>query len=161
MNDNEKEKQKEKELEIEIGDFTAGIMPYGSSDIRSAISTLIEYGVENAGDNLVELVEGYVDVTDVNLNDVDVCYVALEHILQTVRNHIDDYLKFDIVNDAGFDTYSNFLDSQFDYSDNDKKKLQKELDKASEETLIRLLDEEFVADWLEDIGITCKVKRSI
>lgn len=157
MNDNEKEKQKEKELEIEIGDFTAGIMPYGSSDIRSAISILIEYGVENAGDNLVELVEGYVDVTDVNLNDVDVCYVALEHILQTVRNHIDDYLKFDIVNDAGFYTYSNFLDSQFDYSENDQKMLQKAIDKTDKETLTRLLNEEFVADWLEDVGIAHKI----
>jgi hypothetical protein len=146
-----------REIEIETKNFYAGIVSYGSLDIERAVEIFLD--VDKTGDELAEVVNQFAEDTGTPLKDIDICYVAYEHILQLARNRIEDVLCFDFLNEGqGRDiyTYGNYVCSQYDNTqgliDEIKERLEN-LDKEDREQAIKDLKEDKVVNWfLEGIG---------
>lgn len=146
-----------REIEENTKDFYAGIVSYGSTDIETAIKIFLD--VDKSGDDLAEEVKRFSEDTGTKLEDVDVCYVAYETILQEARNKIEEILGFDFLNEgSGRDiyTYGNYCCSQYDSTQGLKDELKERLnDIATEEERkekIKELKEDVVIKWfLDDI----------
>jgi len=147
------EQQEKINIEREIADFNANILPYGYLDVKAGIQHFIEYG-KNGGYELAEAVEQFCEDTGTPLKDVDVTCVAYDVVLQEVRNEISDLIGFDICNDTNFYTYGNFCCSNYDYSEQDKEKLIIAIREAEQETKEKLLSNEMIKKFLEDVEIS-------
>jgi hypothetical protein len=121
----------------QVNDFMASFCPFGWRDCEAAIQTAYEAGHDS--DWAVEQIEDYADSCGVKLADIDPVYCVYDSILQEARNEIDNLCKFDIMNDANFDTYGNYMCTDYQYRDEDKTALIEKL--AENDVKIGDLDE--------------------
>lgn len=106
----------EKQIDREYDNFTNALIPFGSLDIRTAITTALE--VEEDGDWVAELVEEYMESCEVKLSDIDIVYCVYDAILQEARSEIDELIDFDFLNDgADIDTYGNYMATSYNISE--------------------------------------------
>jgi len=118
----------EEQLNNEVETFCSNVVPFGYRDIEAGIKILDEMGYSNPSNVLVEALEHWQESTDIkDLNKIDITCLAYDWIIQEVRNLIDQYLGFDIQNDAYFEVHPNYMCSCFDFSEEDKQKLIKVL----------------------------------
>ena len=111
-------------------DFLGDLLPWGNADIDAALQQFQDAGLK--GDKLATQVKEYLEETDSQLKDVDICYIAYDYVLQIARNLIRDSLGFDICNDVEngteFYTYGNSKCTDYDYSDGALEQLQSVID---------------------------------
>ncbi len=129
-----------KKIEIterQVNDFMSSFCPFGWRDCQAAIEAA-EYAGKDS-DWAVEQIEEYVSSCGVKLEDVDPVYCVYDSILQSARTELDNLMSFDIMNDAGFDTYGNFMCTSYDYREEDKTSLVEKL--AENDVVIEELEE--------------------
>ena len=145
----------------EIADFHRSMSEYGYSDVKTAIKKFQE--VEMSPNDLADAVREFHEDTGIPIKDVDVCYVAFDHILRMARSKIDEVLDFDICNDIkdseGFYTAGNFMCTSFDYPQEATDQLEEKLKDAETEEIEELLDDIFVKVFLEDVEINIEEIR--
>jgi len=136
-------------IALRVKEFQESCCPFGYLDIKAAISFLGEYGYD--ADTLMEQVEEYTEQTDVKFNDVDICGVAYNYIMQNVREKIKNIIGFDIQNDAYFEVSSNYMCTSFDVGEEDKDKLAAAIKKAGQDKLKELVEDEEIKQFFEEI----------
>lgn len=124
--------------EQQVQEFQSSFCLFGYLDIQYAIDYAIKSG--HSIDWAVEQIEDYIEDTGVDISDIDCVYIVLDSILQEARNEIDDLIKVDIQNDMRADVYGNYMDSSFEWNEEDekttlKKKLKKHKEKLSQNTI--------------------------
>lgn len=142
--------------EEEIGSVAIGLCPFGSLDIEEAIKMFKLVGLSI--DDLIEEVHNFIDSNDGDIiDDVDICYVAYEYILQEARNTINDVFNFDIVNDINegteFYTYGNAIATSYDYSTKAQNQLVQVLKHAKKEELETIVNDDCTRVFLEYVDI--------
>ncbi len=139
----------------QIADFHNSLSNYGYMDVNTAIEKFQQ--VKLVGSDLADEVRDYAESTGTQMDKVDVCYVAYDHILQMARNKLSEVLDFDIVNDiedgAEFYTYGNDMCTSFDYSEEAIEQLTQKLKNTTPEQLEECLKDVFVKVFLEDVEI--------
>lgn len=136
-----------KQIEEEIKNFYAGLVSYGYLDVKRAVEVFKEVG--KTSDDLAEEVLRFSEDTGTELQNIDVCFVAYDTILQEVRNKIEEVLGFDFLNEGdGTDiyTYGNYMATSYDSTENLKQYLQKKLKNATREQIIELKEDK-TTDW--------------
>ena len=83
--------------ENEINTFYREISGYGYLDVKTAVNVFLEVGLN--GYALAEEVLRFSEETGTELQNIDVCYIAFDYILQQARNKIDEVLNYDFIND--------------------------------------------------------------
>jgi hypothetical protein len=145
----------DKDKDFEFDRFASSITDFGSGDIATAVEKFQEVGL--SGSELADAVREFSDDTGTDLNDVDVVFVAYDHILQNARNEISSVLDFDIVNDieGGTEFYvaGNFMATSYDYSQEAVDQLRDVLKKASKSDLQMLSENIFVKSFLSDVDV--------
>lgn len=144
----------ETKIKQETDEFISLCCPFGSMDLRKAIETAME--VNLTGQELFELVEDFAKECDYKFSDVDVVYIIYDHILQMARNHIDNIINYDFINDTKegeIYTYGNYFCTQYDYKDTAIKELSDKINESTPEQKERLIDCEFTKWFLESIEI--------
>jgi len=113
------------QINEEIKDFSACLVPFGSTDVRTAIKTALE--AEHDGQWDAELIEEYIDSTGEQLKDVDPVYVVYEALLQEARNDIKELIGKDILNDTEeqIEVYGNYTCTNLDYTETAQKELKR------------------------------------
>lgn len=157
----------EQRLEREIDSFYREVSSYGYSDIKEAVKTFFVCGFDAS--ELAEAVQEYSKDVGTPLQDIDVCAVAYERILQLARTKINDIIGYDFLNDfkgggSEIYVYGNYCATSFDYSENAIEELQDKINKANEDERQQLRDDELVSYFLNDIGIEIdeeKIKAQI
>lgn len=104
-------------LRTEIEDFKAKFCPYGYLDIQSAVRDALEAGFDV--DWAFGQMEQFSEECGMKLSAIDPCYVVMDAILQQARNEIEEISGFDLQNDAGYETYGNFMGSCYMYLEED------------------------------------------
>lgn len=142
--------------EEEIGSVAIGLCPFGSLDIEESIKMFKLVGLSI--DDLIEEVHNFIDSNDGDIiDDVDICYVAYEYILQEARNTINDVFNFDIVNDINegteFYTYGNAIATSYDYSTKAQNQLVQVLKHAKKEELETIVNDDCTRVFLEYVDI--------
>ncbi len=144
--------------DYQIFSFYESLSDYGYIDVKTAIEKFQE--VDITATDLAYEVREYCESTETPLDEVDVCYVAYDHILQMARNKINEILNFDICNDikdgTAFYTYGNYMCTSFDYSEEATEQLEEKLEDADKSQIGQLFDDIFVKVFLEDVGIDTK-----
>ena len=139
----------------QITDFYNSLSGYGYADVETAIEKFDDVGLY--AEDLAYAVREFVDSTGRELDKIDICYVAFEHILQMARNKISEIIDFDIANDiidgTEFYTYGNYMCTSYDYSQEATDQLEENLRDASPEQIEELLEDNFVKVFLEDIHV--------
>ena len=142
-------------MDREYDDFTSSITDYGYGDIATAIEKFKEVGL--SGRELADQVREWSDETGTPLGEIDIVYVAYDHILQNARNEIDSVLGFDIVNDieggSEFSVAGNYMATSYDYSEEAVDQLRDSLKKASKSDLKKLSENIFVRSFLNDVDV--------
>ena len=131
--------------------FQCMCCPFGYLDIEMAINCFIEIGLTE--NDLFEALNEFIDGTGTKINDCDIGYIAKDHILQMIRTDIEIILNFDICNDVCYYTYGNYMDSQWNWSDDDKKKLQVIINKATKEQIEKLKENDNIVWFFSEIEI--------
>ena len=127
----QEQERQERIVERETADFYAAVLPYGSADVRAAVGFFVDAGLD--GDALADAVTEFCDDCDAKIADVDVCYIAWDHVLQMARNKIHEVLNYDICNDGpGIDTYGNYMCTQYGFIEKAKDELIEKLKEADE-----------------------------
>jgi len=107
--------------------------------------------------DLADKVKGYAESTGTEISEIDVCYVAYDHILQMARNEIGRVLSFDICNDMKGDAEiyvrGNAMGTSYGYSSEAIERLTNILEKSSKEQFEELLESQLVKVFLEDVNI--------
>lgn len=117
-------------IEREMDELTYTLIPFGSADIRAAISTALEVGY--GGRWVAEQIEEFMDSCGISsLSEIDPCYVVYDSLLQEARNDIDELLDIDILNDLDNEVYvyGNYMCTSLDYTEEAKEELLKVLKK--------------------------------
>ena len=144
--------------DYELADFYSSLTEYGSSDVETAIEKFKE--VKLSSRDLAEQIREFAESTGSELDGLDICYVAYDHILQMARNKISEILDFDICNDikggTEFYTAGNYMCTSFDYSQEAQEQLEETLREAESEAIEKLLEDDFVRVFLEDVEIDIK-----
>ena len=141
-------------IQREIKDFQRDFCPYGYLDIEQAILHLDAYG-KNSTD-LQEMLDEFVEGTGIDRNDVDITAIAYDGILQEIRNEIDSEIGFDIMNDAGYYTYGNYMATSYDHSSGDEESLVEAIKDADVDSRNNLLSNDNVVTWLGEVDIDVK-----
>lgn len=137
-----------------IKDFYSSIVSYGYLDVKRAIEIYNEVG--KSGDDLAEDVRRWAEDTGTDLNEMDVCFIAYETILQEARNKIQEVLEFDFLNEGkgtGIYTYGNYICSSYDNTEDLKNYILKKLKKASKEQKQELHEDKITEWFLNEIEV--------
>jgi len=157
------EKEQDRIAELETQSFYRRLMPYGSADVRAAIDFFIDAGLD--GDDLADQVNEFSEDTGTKIAEVDICYVAYDHILQMARNKISEVLGYDFQNDletgTEFYTYGNFMCTTYDYSEEARKDLTERLEAATDEQKDELRDDKFVVCFLRRVDIDALDEKKV
>ena len=148
------EEQKNFIIDEEVKNFYASIVSYGYLDIKRAIEVFNEIG--RTGDDLAEEVNRFSEDTGTKLEDIDVCYIAYETILQESRNKINEVLGFDFLNEGeGRDiyTYGNCLCTSYDSTEDLKNYILEKLKKATKEQKNELKEDKATNWFLTEIEV--------
>jgi len=143
-------------VEREFDDFTSSVTDYGSADISTAVEKFREVGLR--GKELADEVREFSDSTGTPLEDIDIVYVAYDHILQMARNKISEVLNYDFLNDftgGGTEFYvaGNYMATSYDYSEEAVDELREKIKEASKIQLQELSDDVFVKSFLSDVEV--------
>lgn len=88
------------------------------------------------------------------ITDVDICYIAYDHVLQMARNKISEVLDYDFMNDGpGIDTCGNYCCTSYDYTEEAINELREKLKEATEEQKEELKENKFVMQFFREIDI--------
>ncbi len=114
-------------METKIDQFLSNFQPsWGYKDIGQAIEVYEQAG--KTEQELAEAVQSFFDDTsEYELDDIDVCYVAYDSLHQEARTEIEQATGKDISNDSPFDgvnVYGNYMCTEFDGKDEDRKALK-------------------------------------
>ncbi len=138
-------------IDCEFDNFTNNIISFGSGEIHRAVELFNEIGL--FGSDLSDEVRDWSESTGTPINDIDICLVAYEYILQNARNEINDVLKVDIVNDLYFETHANYDASSFDWQEKSQEKLREKLENATDEQLKKLSSSKVVKTFLNYVDV--------
>ncbi len=146
--------------EYNIKEFAWQFCAWGYRDIDAALNAWKEAGLTQ--DELVEAITEWMDSTGTtDTTKLDVCYIAYDAILQKARNTIEEATKFDIMNDAGFDTVGNYMCSSYDYRGEDKEKLLEAIKKLTQQELEELLHYFHVHFFLDSVDLLDDVVKLV
>jgi len=148
------DEEKERIIDRRIDHFNYLCVPFGSRDVQTAIEFLDNFGLNEQ--SLYDAMEGYIDSTGVKFNDVDICYIAYDYILQMVRNDIDSILSFDFCNDTNGEIYTagNYMCTSYDYDSLVIEELKDRLKQATEEQREQLTEtSDHFIKWCEYVDI--------
>ena len=102
------------QIDYAYDNFTNALVPFGSMDIRTAVSTALEVGED--GEWAAEQVQEFADSCGMKIDDCDPCYCVYDSILQIVRGEIEELTGFDFLNDgAEIDTAGNYYCTSYDW----------------------------------------------
>ena len=151
------EAEKQEGIPREYDTFCAAMMPWDSSGVRAAVSVFIDAGLD--GDELADVVKQYMDDYGVTeLDKIDVCAVAYEHLFQQARNKISEVLDFDVCNDIEgsqeFYVAGNYMCTSIDYPTNAQEQLQEKLNEETDDQRDDLKNDEFVVWFIDQAGLT-------
>lgn len=105
----------EKEISYNYDNFVSSLIPFGSMDIRAAVTIALEIGED--GDWAAEQLKEFAESTDMNIWDLDPVCCVYDAILQEARNEIEKLTGFDFVNEgAEIYTYGNYCATSYDWS---------------------------------------------
>ena len=136
----------------DIAYFNAEMSPYGYGDIETAIEQFAEVGLSPK--RLAERIKDEADETGYDIQDMDICAIAWDHILQEARNYISQVCNFDVCDNADFTVAGDYLATSFDYSTEGQKKLQKMINEADPEQIEKLFGNKYVKVLFHDTDIT-------
>jgi hypothetical protein len=147
---------KEDLLQREIDEFNAYMMPWGSTDIKTALEFLedVEEGKRPAV-LLCDLIEEFCEsIGEYDYKKIDPNYVAYDYVLQMARNAIYEVCKYDFINDYnGGDTEiytsGNYCCTQYDYSESAIEELKEKIKPFMKE----LKEESVVVKFLSELEI--------
>lgn len=133
--------------------FYEGVSSWGSLDVDRALRVWKEAGLYP--EDLAEEIRSYISETEAELENIDVCYIAYESILQRARNKISEVTRFDFLNDGLGDiyTYGNAMCSSYDRTENTTKELKEVLEKVNQETREELLNDNPTKWFLQQIEV--------
>lgn len=104
--------------ELQINNAMSDFCPFGYLDIKSAVNAALQAGKDS--NYVYECCNEFIDSCGGKMEDLDPVYCVYDAILQEARNEIDTICNFDLMNDANFDTYGNFMCTAYNYDDSDK-----------------------------------------
>ena len=146
--------------EYEVYEFMASFCNWGFRDVKRALAIAKECGLDT--EDAVEVIEDFVESTCCkDFSKLDVCWIILDHCFQMARNEIDNVLEIDLCNDLGFDTYSNYMCSSIDYSEEHNEELLNAFKEASRENIELLLENDFVLWFLDEVELLEDVKALV
>ena len=125
----------EKITEKDIDNFMASFCPWGYRDIETALEVYREAGKDDS--ELTEAVESFVEGTETDLKDIDVCYVAYDTLQQEARTEIENATGKDISNDDPYSSVNvsgNYMCTQFDGSSEAYEATKKLIDTMEEKS---------------------------
>ena len=102
----------------DVAQFKSSFVPWGYSDIESAMATYREAG--KTDDELADAILEYMESTNSIIDNLDICYIAYDTLQQEARQEIETETGKDISNDAPYynvTIFANYLDTQFDGND--------------------------------------------
>jgi len=151
---------KKENINYEYKQFSEMIMPYGSSDLWTALELLeeIKAGYLNkfsTASILWDIIDECKNSTGQDdISQFDVVALVYEDILQQARNKIDEVAKYDFQNDfkgVGTSIYvaGNYCATTLDFSEDAKNELAEKIKPFREE----LEKDVFVNFLIEDLGI--------
>jgi len=138
----------------QVAEFQRDFCPYGYLDIEQALLHLEAYG--HGIGYLFEALEEFVESTGTDRNDVDITWIAYDSILQEIRQKIDSEIGFDIMNDADYYAYGNYMATSYDWSSEDQEALKSAIKNADMESKHNLLSDDDVVTWLSEVDIDIK-----
>ena len=145
-------------IESRVTDFYKAMSNFGYTDVEAAVSKFAEVGL--SPDDLSEQVKEFSKETDTEIDNIDICAIAWEHVLQQARNKISETLKFDISNDkCEFYVAGDYHATTFDADDESDELLKDEIREANDEQIEKLKDDVFVKVFFEDNDIDIKKIR--
>jgi len=154
-------KTKDNRINNAYDDFVSDFCPFGSRDIRASLKLLDQYDIDK---DLNDIIEDYCESVGLELkdkNDLDVCAIAYEHVLQEVRNEIINIIDFDIQNDCDFEVAGNYMCSSFDYREEDKESLINAIKEADEDKQKELFESDIIMEFFNDVDMDIEVKKLI
>ena len=147
-------------IESRVTDFYKAVSDLSYTDVEAAVSKFAEVGL--SPNDLSEQVREFSEEVGVEINKIDVCAIAWDHILQQARNKISETLKFDIVDNTGdgeFSVAENYQATTFDADDESVKLLKEVIQKANDAQVEKLMKDVFVKVFFEDNDIDIKKIR--
>lgn len=147
------EERQNRIADCEIQSFYSAVVPYGSIDVRAAIDFCLKVDLD--GNDLADLVTEFCDDTGSKITDVDICYIAYDHVLQRARNKISEVLDYDFMNDGPghIDVYGNYMCTSYDYTEDAVEELREKIKAATEDQKEELRENKFVVCFLQEIDI--------
>ncbi len=105
--------------ERQLHDVYASFCPFGSMDMRQALTDALRAGKET--DYVYDCVNEFSESCGVKIEDCDPNYCVLDAILQESRGEIEDLTGYDFCNDGEeVTTYGNFMCSSYQCSEGAK-----------------------------------------
>jgi len=141
------QEEHDRQIKYMIENFQAECCPYGYMDIQAAMEIFKDFNKTSC--DLIEAIDEYIYSCEGDRNALDITALAYDTILQEIRNKIDTLIGFDLMNDANFYAYGNYMCSSFDYSTDDIELLTKAIKEASPEARTELLNDNDVLTWLD------------
>ena len=145
----------ETRINRDIAEFQALFCPYGWRDIKFMMEAAHAVGM--APGQVYELVKDFQSDVVADWDDIDPCYVMLEHILQNARGTIERSLALDIQNDlpgGGFWTVGNYMCSTYDWTGEGYAALEGRLSETSAEEKRSLEDCLSTQYFLDSVGLS-------
>lgn len=151
------QESKQEQLTEEINSFYKEVSNYSYLDVQTAVNVFLEVGL--SGYDLAKEVNNYSEETGTDIENIDVCYISFENILQQAREKIDEVLGYDFLNDfkgSGQEiyTYGNYMATSYDYSTEAQEELQDKITKATEEQKKELRTDKKTKWFLDSVDIS-------
>ena len=136
--------------------FFDEIAHYGYQDLDTALEKCHEVNLDF--EKLGRMVKDLSEETETPIEDIDICAVIFDHILEKSNECINHILEFDL-RDADFYTAGNYCATTFDVSSEGLEKFQKRLDESTEIQKQMLLKNIFVKVFLEDNDLSINQEK--
>ena len=135
---------------MEAERFKSAMLPWGYNDVKTAIDTALSAGKD--GDWVSEQVQQYIDDTGTKLEEVDVCAIVYDSLLQEARNDISSSTDIDILNDLSGDVYvyGNYMCTSLDANGNGVEETMKAIKKIPKEDRTDAIN--WLYDKIKDMG---------
>jgi len=136
---------------------TEDLIPIGYLDLKSACETFHAYGLTSQ--DLSDAIHDFMSNTGMSLEEIDVCYIAYDHILNHARNHIQESIGFDIVDDVTTEVsvYGNYMCTDFQYTEQTVEEIKKAIEKANADQCCDLFKDCITKQFLIEIEVLKEV----
>jgi len=119
--------------------FYQQLLPFGYADIREAFLTLKRYNINI--NEFAQYVEDYTKDTKTPLIDVDICACAYEYVLQQINDTIRAETGTDIIEQFEIYTYSNYMCSSYDNTEQTIQYLEQHPELLENESIKKFYEE--------------------